>query len=135
VVEGWPDRMVFSASEGLRKLDAYRGRLAVERERLRALVPARSLDPSRVEAIVSSGAPHRVILRAASDTKADLVVMGVGPRGALGEVLAGSTSRAVLRRATCPVLLVPTPGAPLATEAAALPETRRAAKRAAPGAD
>jgi len=128
VVEGWPGRMVFSASEGLRKLDAYRDRVAAESERLRALVPAHSLDPSRVEAVVSSGAPHRAILRTASEAKADLVVMGVSPRDVLGEVLTGSTSRAVFRRVTCPVLLVPTPGASSARETAALPAARRAAR-------
>lgn len=103
VAEGWLDRMIFSASGALRQLRAYQDRAGADEQRLRELVPARALEPSRVDALVVSGSPHEAILRAASEAGAALIVMGVTPRSA------GSTARAVLRRATCPVLLVPVP--------------------------
>jgi nucleotide-binding universal stress UspA family protein len=103
VAEGWPDRMIFSASGALRQLRAYQGCAGADEQRLRELVPARALEQSRVDALVVSGSPPEAILRAASEAGAALIVMGVTPRSA------GSTARAVLRRATCPVLLVPVP--------------------------
>jgi nucleotide-binding universal stress UspA family protein len=60
-----------------------------------------------VDARVTTGDPHRAILRIASDVKADLTVMGVPPRSRFDEVLFGSTLRNVLRRAQIPVLVLP----------------------------
>jgi nucleotide-binding universal stress UspA family protein len=100
-------RMVFSGGEAVQVLRDHQGRSASASQRLRRLVPFQALDWSQVNPIVVSGAPCRAILRVAAETGADLIVMGMTRRSALGEVLAGSTSRAVLRRATCPVLLAP----------------------------
>jgi len=109
VMEPDPRRMVFSGGEALRYLVEYEGRAAMASERLMRLVAPGDRALCRVEPLVVSGAPHQMILRAASEAKADLIVMGVTSRSLAEELLVGSTSRAVLRRARCPVLLVPDP--------------------------
>ena len=101
-----PFRMVFSGGEALRYLHEYEARAEEASARLMRLVPVRERGLCRVEPFVISGPPHHMILRVASEAKADLIVMGPGPRSAAEELLAGSTSRGVLRRASCPVLLV-----------------------------
>ncbi len=49
------------------------------------------------------------ILEEAKDLEADLIVMGSHGRGALYHLIVGSVSEGVLRKATCPVLVVPSP--------------------------
>jgi nucleotide-binding universal stress UspA family protein len=50
--------------------------------------------------------PRHGIPKAASDWKADLIVMGSHGRGAFGRLLMGSTAQAVLRHAACSVEIV-----------------------------
>ncbi|QEH38989.1 Universal stress protein [Aquisphaera giovannonii] len=52
------------------------------------------------------GQPISEILRAAEDDRCDLLVMGTHGRTGLGRLLMGSMAEEVLRRTTCPVLLV-----------------------------
>lgn len=47
------------------------------------------------------------ILDLAQEHQADLIVMGAHSHGALYQLLAGSVASAVLKDATCPILLVP----------------------------
>jgi nucleotide-binding universal stress UspA family protein len=56
---------------------------------------------------VDEGDPVDVIVKAAADWPADLIVMGTHGRTGLGRLLLGSVTERVLRRATCPVLTVP----------------------------
>ncbi|MCK0111428.1 universal stress protein [Ornithinimicrobium sp. F0845] len=58
----------------------------------------------RVSTVTPEGRPHDVIARTAAD--AALVVVGARGRGDLTSLLLGSTSRAVLHLATCPVQIV-----------------------------
>jgi nucleotide-binding universal stress UspA family protein len=111
-LEDFPGHMVFSGGEAAQVRRDYQVRLAIASQRLRQSAPLRALDGSQVNPIVVSGSPHRAILRAAADVGADLIVMGMTRRSVLNEALTGSTSRAVLRGATCPVLLVPPLTAP-----------------------
>lgn len=104
-----PGRMVFSGGEALRYLQEYEAHAAWASERLMRVVPSRERGLCRVEPLVVSGVPHKMILRVASEAKADLIVMGATSRSVIEELLVGSTARAVLRRARCPVLLVPGP--------------------------
>ncbi len=60
-----------------------------------------------LEVRVLDGDPRQVLPALASTLPADLVVMGQRGRNALEKLLLGSTAEAVLRRAACPVLLVP----------------------------
>jgi nucleotide-binding universal stress UspA family protein len=52
------------------------------------------------------GAPVREVLGLAEEIGADLIVMGSHGRGAVGRLLLGSVSTAVLHGARCPVLVV-----------------------------
>ena len=53
--------------------------------------------------------PADEILRAASDIDADLIVIGIRRRSAVGKLIAGSTSQQVLLEADCAVLAVKHP--------------------------
>ncbi|TDD65465.1 universal stress protein [Jiangella aurantiaca] len=90
-----------------------RGHVAVpERQETEALVAA-AVDRARaatgatvdVATVVEPGDPADVIVGAASD--ASLVVVGSRGRSNVRSMLLGSTSRAVLHHATCPVAVVP----------------------------
>ena len=61
---------------------------------------------SRPESKVSVGKAYREILAAADDMAADLIVIGVHGRNAVGLTLFGSTTNQVVRRASCPVLTI-----------------------------
>jgi universal stress protein A len=102
-----PPGMGFAGSEAGQVARETAERATAARGALLRLVPFHAFARSRVERIVASGVPHRGILHAAAQASADLVVLGIMPRTGLDEVLNGSTSRAILRRARCPVLLVP----------------------------
>jgi len=54
--------------------------------------------------------PRHALPRAASEWKADLVMMGSHGRGTVGRLLVGSTTQAVLRHATCSVEIVRSKG-------------------------
>lgn len=54
---------------------------------------------------VEMGPPHKVLLRAAQQVSADLIVVGATRTSRLGRLL-GSTADRVTRRAVCPVLVV-----------------------------
>ncbi|HJZ56653.1 MAG TPA: universal stress protein, partial [Gemmataceae bacterium] len=70
----------------------------------------RSPDPTvRVDHRLEEGDPATEILRVADDPAHDLIVMGAGRRGGLWWALTGSVSRAVARRARCPVVRVTVP--------------------------
>jgi nucleotide-binding universal stress UspA family protein len=74
------------------------------RHRLRRLRPAGAGDA--VEELVSWGWPDREVLRLARERPAGLIVMGAHG-GPLDSPLFGSTAHKVVRRASCPVLVLP----------------------------
>jgi nucleotide-binding universal stress UspA family protein len=85
----------------------FRGEL--EREltaRLEALIPDSVRTWCRPVLRIVHGKAYRQILDAAVEENADLIVMGVHGRNALEQMLFGSTTNQVVRRATCPVLTV-----------------------------
>jgi nucleotide-binding universal stress UspA family protein len=100
------DRPVFSGSEAGQAARGHEDRVTVQTSRLLELEPLTSLTNWRVAPVVVSGQPQRAILRTAEETRADLIVLGMERRGLAGRSLTGSTSRAVVRRAKRPVLLV-----------------------------
>jgi nucleotide-binding universal stress UspA family protein len=97
----------FSGSEVAQLARHHADHAAVTARSLLHFVPVSVLNGYRVKPVVGSGRPARRIVEVASETKADLIVMGMPHRSRLDEWLGGSTSRGVLRHAKCPVLLVP----------------------------
>ncbi len=77
--------------------------LAAARERARAAGVA-------AEAAVRGGHPAREILTVAAEIQADLIVLGSHGRGGVEHLLLGSVAEKVMRKAECPVMVVP-PGA------------------------
>jgi universal stress protein A len=78
--------------------------------RARQAIAARlsSLGPRRPNLAVDVliGSPAAAIVRYAADSGIDLIVVGSHGRGPLPRLLLGSVAEQVLRRATCPVLVV-----------------------------
>ena len=99
--------LLFSGPEALTLAEQAQKQAAVAAERLRRRVSREELQGVDVRYL--SGAPHRRILDVASEIEADVIIVGVAPRGPLDEFGSPSTSAAVLRHATCSVLFVPVP--------------------------
>jgi nucleotide-binding universal stress UspA family protein len=84
------------------------------RERLFDIRPD---DPNvPVEYFFSEGHPATEIVRLATETNADLIVMGTHGRTGLPRLLMGSVAEEVMRRAPCPVVTVKRPFADAAAE-------------------
>ncbi len=60
----------------------------------------------RVRTMVTAGPPALLIVDAAKDLRADLIVMGTHGRTGLAHMLIGSVAEKVVRTAQCPVLTV-----------------------------
>jgi nucleotide-binding universal stress UspA family protein len=79
---------------------------------------ARALNPGysdvEVDTVFEDGAPAEIIARIAEDQHAVLIVVGSRGLGRTAHLL-GSTSEAVLARATIPVLIVPAGSSPAAS--------------------
>jgi nucleotide-binding universal stress UspA family protein len=107
VLEGVPQGMVFSGAEALRMIRHVGDASKSMAERLRREVPTEALASGMVEPRLTTGIRHREILSVAEEIDADLIVMGVAPRGAFDRALSGSVSRAVARRTRVPLLFIP----------------------------
>ena len=75
--------------------------------RLKALARLCTRQQLDVETIQVTGQPVTVILARAAALKADYVVLGSHGHGAMFDLLVGATTQGVLRKAPCPVLVVP----------------------------
>lgn len=74
------------------------------------LLKVQPTDPNiHVDRYVIFGDPATEILQLAQDTSCDLVVMGTHGRTGLSRILMGSVAETVIRKATCPVLVVKLP--------------------------
>ena len=85
--------------ERLSLAESRRRREESIRQRLKEAVPDTS-----VETMVSHGKPGREIVRIAAAQQSDLIVTGVSGHSAVELMFMGSTTQAVVRQATCPVL-------------------------------
>jgi nucleotide-binding universal stress UspA family protein len=74
--------------------------------RLRDLVPDEVRTYCSVETLAADGKAAKEIVRVAAERKVDLLAMGAHGHGAVNEMLFGSNTHAVMRAATCPVLVV-----------------------------
>lgn len=61
----------------------------------------------RVEVAQAAGAPVAKIIEQAAEIGADCIVMGSHGHNAVHDLLVGSTTHGVLRRAQCPLMIVP----------------------------
>jgi len=102
------DQMAFSGGEAWRLVQRLPAEVKVLSRRLQRKAKASGF--ADAEPVVVTGEAFRGIVATAKETHADLIVMGVAPRTRFDEALSGSTLRAVLRRATVPVLVVPVVG-------------------------
>ena len=59
-----------------------------------------------IEEVIAHGEAAAEIVRVAKDKKVDLIVVSSHGRTGLGRILFGSTAEAVVRHASCPVLVV-----------------------------
>jgi nucleotide-binding universal stress UspA family protein len=75
--------------------------------RLRALKDGLGLPKDRATALLVDGAPAEKILEEQARLGAGLIVIGSHGHGALHSLLVGSVTDQVLRKAPCPVLVVP----------------------------
>jgi len=90
------------------KVPEYHRLLAADAwRRLQEAIPPEARKSGSVHARVVTGTPSDEIVRIADEAQADLIVMGVTSRGAIGRRLIGSTAARVMRRAGCAVLAVP----------------------------
>lgn len=102
------DQMALSGGEAWRLVQRLPAEVKVLSKRFKR--KAMALGYVDAEPVVVTGDAFRGIVATAKETDADLIVMGVAPRSRVDEALSGSTLRAVLRRATVPVLVVPVVG-------------------------
>jgi nucleotide-binding universal stress UspA family protein len=72
-----------------------------------------------IEVRNTSGYPGQSILDAADEVDADFIVLGSHGHGAFYDLIVGSTASRVLKRARCPVLIVPPKPEPAPTRARA----------------
>ena len=75
--------------------------------RLQEAVPPGERRSGRVLVRVVTGDPSTEITRIAADVNADVIVIGVTSRNAVGRRLFGATATRVMRTAGCAVLAVP----------------------------
>ena len=79
------------------------------RAQLRTFAPDSTAAGCEVETMLTRGRAYKEILRIAAERQSDLIVVGVHGRNALDRLVFGSTTEQIIRRASCPVLAVPTP--------------------------
>lgn len=113
---GQPATLLHVVNSGGAAHHAHAGRLATHEfhrglgaealTRLQSLMPA--LDDGAAVARVAVGRPVAEILRAARNTRAQLIVIGAARRTRIGSTLFGKTGQ-LLRDAPCPILAVPVP--------------------------
>ncbi len=85
--------------------------ISEEHHRLHALARTLEAPGLRCTPLLIQGYTVEKILQEAGRLGSDLIVMGSHGHGALHHLLLGSVSEGVLRKADCPVLIVPAPAA------------------------
>ncbi|HZO81183.1 MAG TPA: universal stress protein [Candidatus Binataceae bacterium] len=86
-------------------VDIYKDQEKIAREKLEAILRHRSSEV-KYELMTRIGEPAHEILAAERHLAADLIVLATHGRKGVKRVLLGSVAEAVLRDATCPVLIV-----------------------------
>ncbi len=76
-------------------------------KKLTGLVPQYNQERCNIKPALVPGVPGEGLLTFSRSVAADLIIVGVLHRSALGKILIGSTTEAALRYSPCPVLVVP----------------------------
>jgi|CZKI01.1.fsa_nt_gi nucleotide-binding universal stress UspA family protein len=101
---------------------------ATERDAVRRLGNlAGCLTGLATETLTATGVPADEIVREALGNGADFIVVGSHGHTALYDLLVGSTTHGVLKKAACPVLIVPSAVAIAKAKPALVPEAKLAA--------
>ena len=79
-----------------------------EHRELREIADTIRADGIDTSALLVQGPTVEMILKEADRLEADMIILGSHGMGAMYRLLVGSVSEGVLRKATCPVLIVPT---------------------------
>jgi nucleotide-binding universal stress UspA family protein len=106
VLEGFLDEPDAGELRELKVFEYYEQLEQRAAQRLAAAVPDEARVWAHPDERVVKGKAYRQILRLAAEEGADLIVMGVRGRGALNQLLFGSTTHHVIREASCPVLTI-----------------------------
>jgi nucleotide-binding universal stress UspA family protein len=77
-------------------------------KRLQQLLPSDA--KVNAECVVADGRPADEILRVSKEMKSDLIVLGGHKHSWLGRLLAGDVAEQVIRRSSCPVVTIHSPG-------------------------
>jgi nucleotide-binding universal stress UspA family protein len=107
VVRGMPFERSFRYPHHLMEPEYQRQLARVAWRRIAEMIPADAKTARNVHVRVVTGEPAAEIARVAKESDADLVLVGVTARGAIGRMVFGSTAARVIRTAGRPVLAVP----------------------------
>lgn len=107
VVRGVPFERSYRYPYRLIEPDSQRRLTRVAWRRIGTLVPADATNSRRIRSRVVTGEPAAAISRVAAEIDADLILVGVTTRGAIGRLVFGSTAARVIRTAGRAVLAVP----------------------------
>lgn len=100
-----PPAMINEYAPEIERLTELAEKTAVEQmDHWRADLRGRGIETDVVHAV---GSPVAKILDEANQLSADMIVMGSHGHGALYGLLVGSTAGGILKKATCPVMIVP----------------------------
>lgn len=87
-------------------LDAMKSMLQEREADLKAFMPQEPMQGVDVEYSIRKGKPGEEIVKFAKENEVELIVIGTQGRSAFKAALVGSTTRTVVNRAQCPVLVV-----------------------------
>ena len=88
--------------------DSLSKRFHEEHRQIQAIADRMRKEGIDTTALLVQGSTVETILAKASKLSADMIVVGTHGRGAISQLFVGSVSEGVLRKAKCPVLVVPT---------------------------
>lgn len=107
VAEPDPDFVGYDAGPQSER-DAMAKKFHSEHTELQAFATTLRDDGLDTTALLVQGATAETILAEAAKLQADMLIVGSHGRGAINQLLVGSVSEGVLRRAESPVLVIPT---------------------------
>jgi universal stress protein A len=100
-----PENVTYGEAQSRLQPEGYRQRLWEDLHRVKSPRP-----DVPVEYVLSEKDPAAAIVQTAAERGCDLIVMGSHGRTGLNRLLMGSVAESVLRKASCPVLVVKEPG-------------------------